>query len=100
APEETVFLSRDGARLSRTDLQARLRSYGQRIGLEVRLRPHVPRHTCATHTSFGVGPTSATSSSSSATRACGRPPSTLRLTCPTLGLAQEQVYISRAGAIV
>lgn len=47
--EEAVFLSRDGDRLSRTGLQARLRNYGEGIGLKNRLRPHVLRHTCATH---------------------------------------------------
>lgn len=47
--EAAVFLSRDGDRLSRTGLQARLRQYGKAIGLKLRLRPHVLRHSCATH---------------------------------------------------
>ena len=47
--EAGVFLPRDGDHLCRTGLQARLRQYGYAIGLKRRLRPHVLRHTCATH---------------------------------------------------
>lgn len=47
--EEAVFLSRDGCRLTRTGLQQRLALYGRALGLREKLRPHVLRHTCATH---------------------------------------------------
>jgi len=47
--EEAVFLARDGERLSRSALQARLGHYGQALGLRMKLRPHLLRHTCATH---------------------------------------------------
>jgi integrase/recombinase XerD len=45
--EAALFLSRDGARLSKVGLQAMVKRHGQAIG--VRVSPHVLRHTCATH---------------------------------------------------
>jgi integrase/recombinase XerD len=45
--ESALFLSRDGARLSKVGLQAMVKQHGQAIGLKV--SPHTLRHTCATH---------------------------------------------------
>ena len=45
--ESALFLSRDGARLSKIGLQAMVKRHGQAIGLHV--SPHTLRHTCATH---------------------------------------------------
>jgi integrase/recombinase XerD len=45
--EAALFLSRDGARLSKVGLQAVVKRHGQAIGIHV--SPHTLRHTCATH---------------------------------------------------
>lgn len=45
--ESALFLSRDGARLSKIGLQAMVKRHAQAIGLHV--SPHTLRHTCATH---------------------------------------------------
>ena len=45
--EQALFLSRDGARLSKIGLQAMVKRHGQAIGVHV--SPHTLRHTCATH---------------------------------------------------
>jgi integrase/recombinase XerD len=45
--EAALFLSRDGARLSKVGLQAVVKRHGQAIGVHV--SPHVLRHTYATH---------------------------------------------------
>ena len=47
--ESAVFLSRDGNRISTNQVQTRLALYGQGAGLKMKLRPHLLRHTCATH---------------------------------------------------
>jgi integrase/recombinase XerD len=45
--EAALFLSRDGARLSKVGLQAVVKRHGQAIGIHA--SPHTLRHTCATH---------------------------------------------------
>lgn len=47
--ESAVFLSRDGDRLAAGQIQKRLELHGQGAGLKMKLRPHLLRHTCATH---------------------------------------------------
>ena len=49
ADSESVFLGRRGGRLGRQHAWMILRSYGDQIGLGLRLSPHVLRHSCATH---------------------------------------------------
>jgi len=44
---EALFLSASGRRLSAHGLMVRLRKLGERLGLKV--RPHLLRHSCATH---------------------------------------------------
>ena len=46
---DAVFLNLRGARLSRQAAWAMVTKYGDRIGLDGRLSPHVLRHSCATH---------------------------------------------------
>ena len=46
---DAVFLNLRGARLSRQAAWAMVTKYGDRIGLNGRLSPHVLRHSCATH---------------------------------------------------
>jgi integrase/recombinase XerD len=46
---EAVFLNQRGGRLSRQGAWGVVRLYGDRVGLNDRLSPHVLRHSCATH---------------------------------------------------
>ena len=46
---EAVFLNRRGGRLGRQGAWGIVRRYGDMVGLEGRLSPHVLRHSCATH---------------------------------------------------
>jgi integrase/recombinase XerD len=46
---EAVFLNQRGGRLSRQGAWAIVTRYGERVGLQGRLSPHVLRHSCATH---------------------------------------------------
>lgn len=46
---EALFLNARGGRLSRQGAWGIVRHYGQLVGLEGRLSPHVLRHSCATH---------------------------------------------------
>lgn len=46
---EAVFLNNRGGRLSRQGAWGIVRRYGELVGLEARLTPHVLRHSCATH---------------------------------------------------
>ena len=47
--QEAVFLNRRGGRLGRQGAWGIVRRYGDMVGLEGRLSPHVLRHSCATH---------------------------------------------------
>lgn len=49
ADSDALFLNFRGGRLSRQGAWGIVRQYGQRVGLEGRLSPHVLRHSCATH---------------------------------------------------
>lgn len=49
APDDPVFLSRRGGRLSRRAIQQRLTHWSQRQGLDQRLHPHLLRHAFASH---------------------------------------------------
>jgi integrase/recombinase XerD len=46
---DALFLNLRGGRLTRQGAWGVVRLYGQRVGLEGRLSPHVLRHSCATH---------------------------------------------------
>jgi integrase/recombinase XerD len=46
---EAVFLNARGGRLSRQGAWGIVRSYGEQVGLDGRITPHVLRHSCATH---------------------------------------------------
>jgi integrase/recombinase XerD len=46
---EAVFLNTRGGRLSRQGAWGIVRRYGQAVGLDDKLSPHVLRHSCATH---------------------------------------------------
>jgi integrase/recombinase XerD len=46
---DAVFLNRRGGRLGRQGAWGIVRHYGQTVGLDGRLSPHVLRHCCATH---------------------------------------------------
>ena len=46
---EAVFLNQRGGRLTRQGAWAIVRGYGERVGIQDRLSPHVLRHSCATH---------------------------------------------------
>jgi integrase/recombinase XerD len=46
---DAVFLNARGGRLTRQGAWLVVRRYGDRVGLGVRLTPHVLRHSCATH---------------------------------------------------
>jgi integrase/recombinase XerD len=46
---EALFLNSRGGRLSRQGAWTVVRKYGERVGLEDVLTPHVLRHSCATH---------------------------------------------------
>ncbi|MEA2828202.1 MAG: integrase/recombinase XerD [Actinomycetota bacterium] len=46
---EAVFLNMRGGRLSRQGAWGIVRHYGDKVGLDGRLTPHVLRHSCATH---------------------------------------------------
>jgi integrase/recombinase XerD len=47
--EDAVFLNVRGGRLSRQGAWGIVRKFGERVGLEDVLTPHVLRHSCATH---------------------------------------------------
>ena len=47
--QEAVFLNARGGRLSRAGAWGVVRRYGDRVGLQGRISPHVLRHSCATH---------------------------------------------------
>ena len=49
ADADALFLNLRGGRLTRQGAWGIVRHYGQRVGLEGRLSPHVLRHSCATH---------------------------------------------------
>jgi integrase/recombinase XerD len=49
ADSDALFLNLRGGRLTRQGAWGIVRLYGQRVGLEGRLSPHVLRHSCATH---------------------------------------------------
>jgi integrase/recombinase XerC len=44
-----LFVGRRGARLSPRSVQQRLRQWGRKRGLPIRLHPHMLRHSCASH---------------------------------------------------
>ncbi len=46
---DALFLNLRGGRISRQGVWGIVRHYGQKVGLEGRLTPHVLRHSCATH---------------------------------------------------
>ncbi|MEA2973529.1 MAG: integrase/recombinase XerD [Actinomycetota bacterium] len=46
---EAVFLNMRGGRLSRQGAWGVVRKYGDKVGLDDKLTPHVLRHSCATH---------------------------------------------------
>lgn len=46
---DAVFLNARGGRLSRQGAWGVVRKYGDHVGLDDRLTPHVLRHSCATH---------------------------------------------------
>jgi len=47
--EAAVFVSQRGSRLSHRSIQARLKYWGQRLGLSTPVHPHKMRHSFATH---------------------------------------------------
>jgi site-specific recombinase XerD len=49
APGTALFLNRDGGRLSQRRIQLIVRKYALKAGLDVRVHPHLLRHTFATH---------------------------------------------------
>ena len=49
ADSAALFLNSRGGRLTRQGAWGIVRHYGQRVGLEGKLTPHVLRHSCATH---------------------------------------------------
>ncbi len=50
SPQEgALFLNRDGRRLSARSVQAIVRAYAQKAGIDRRVWPHLLRHTFATH---------------------------------------------------
>ena len=49
ADSDALFLNFRGGRLTRQGAWGIVRLYGQRVGLDGRLSPHVLRHSCATH---------------------------------------------------
>jgi integrase/recombinase XerD len=46
---EAVFLNRRGGRLTRVGAWLVVKRYGEAVGIEAKLSPHVLRHSCATH---------------------------------------------------
>jgi integrase/recombinase XerD len=46
---DALILNMRGGRISRQGAWGIVRHYGQKVGLESRLTPHVLRHSCATH---------------------------------------------------
>ncbi|MGB7213496.1 MAG: tyrosine-type recombinase/integrase, partial [Gammaproteobacteria bacterium] len=50
APDESaMFVGRNGRRLSRRSVQARVEAWARRHGAPVRVHPHMLRHSFATH---------------------------------------------------
>ena len=49
AGEKALFVSRRGARLARSSIQARMKHWARRAGLSVNVHPHRLRHSFATH---------------------------------------------------
>jgi integrase/recombinase XerC len=49
SPESVLFLNRRGGRLAPRSVQQRLRQWGAKRGLPLRLHPHMLRHSCASH---------------------------------------------------
>lgn len=49
AEEKALFVSRNGKRLSRRSVQARMRQWGIRQGLSENVHPHMLRHSFASH---------------------------------------------------
>jgi integrase/recombinase XerC len=49
ATETAVFVSRDGARLSRRAVQQRVAHWARKQGIDARVYPHLLRHSFATH---------------------------------------------------
>ena len=47
--ESALFLNRDGTRMSQRRMQLVVRKYALKAGLDVRVHPHLLRHTFATH---------------------------------------------------
>ncbi|PIP80631.1 MAG: tyrosine recombinase XerC [Gammaproteobacteria bacterium CG22_combo_CG10-13_8_21_14_all_40_8] len=48
-PQEALFLSKNGHRLSVRSIQTRLNFWALKLGLPSHLHPHMLRHSCATH---------------------------------------------------
>lgn len=54
-PTEAIFLSKPGHRMSHRNIQARMKHWGQQLGIASHLHPHKLRHSFATHMLEGSG---------------------------------------------